>query len=146
VKGIKAMNKQTRKDEPATKPAHDKVAKVAYAISQEEGRPQGSAEKNWLEAEARLQHPGSAHAEHREHNEHQGHQNHHAHMAADFRKRFWISLVLTLPILVLSPMLQTLVGAREAIGFPATPMFCLAFLRRFSGTAAGRSSRGWSRN
>jgi Cu2+-exporting ATPase len=111
------MNKQTRKDEPATKPPHDKVAKVAYAISQEEGRPQGSAEKNWLEAEARLQHPGSAHAEHQEHKEHQGHQNHHAHMAADFRKRFWISLVLTLPILVLSPMLQTLVGAREAISF-----------------------------
>ena len=39
-------------------------------------------------------------------------------MAADFRKRFWISLVLTLPILVLSPMLQTLVGLREAIRFP----------------------------
>ncbi|KJS00298.1 MAG: ATPase [Desulfobulbaceae bacterium BRH_c16a] len=39
-------------------------------------------------------------------------------MVADFRKRFWISLVLTLPILVLSPMLQTLVGLREAIRFP----------------------------
>ena len=44
--------------------------------------------------------------------------DHHAHMAADFRKRFWISLVLTLPILVLSPLLQTLVGLREAIRFP----------------------------
>jgi Cu2+-exporting ATPase len=39
-------------------------------------------------------------------------------MGADFKKRFWISLVLTLPILVLSPMLQTLVGLREAIRFP----------------------------
>jgi P-type Cu2+ transporter len=46
------------------------------------------------------------------------HTGHHAHMAADFRKRFWISLVLTLPILVLSPMLQALVGLREAIRFP----------------------------
>ncbi|MDP2605563.1 MAG: copper-translocating P-type ATPase [Deltaproteobacteria bacterium] len=45
------------------------------------------------------------------------HQDHHAHMAADFRKRFWISLVLTLPILVLSPLLQALVGLREAIRF-----------------------------
>ncbi len=45
--------------------------------------------------------------------------DHHAHMAADFRKRFWISLVLTLPVLVLSPMLQTLVGLRENIHFPA---------------------------
>ncbi|MBK5257461.1 MAG: hypothetical protein JJE39_15660 [Vicinamibacteria bacterium] len=36
-------------------------------------------------------------------------------MAAEFEKRFWISLGLTLPILVLSPMLQALVGLREAI-------------------------------
>ncbi len=47
-----------------------------------------------------------------------GHSDHHAHMAADFRKRFWISLALTLPILLLSPMLQKLVGLREAIRFP----------------------------
>jgi Cu2+-exporting ATPase len=37
--------------------------------------------------------------------------------AADFRKRFWISLVLTVPILVLSPMLQSLVGLGETISF-----------------------------
>ena len=51
---------------------------------------------------------------------HDGHKggDHHAHMAADFRKRFWISLALTLPILLLSPMLQTLVGLRETIRFP----------------------------
>ncbi len=46
------------------------------------------------------------------------HTGHHVHMAADFQKRFWISLALTLPILLLSPMLQTLVGLREAIRFP----------------------------
>ncbi|MCD2452544.1 copper-translocating P-type ATPase [Methylicorpusculum oleiharenae] len=43
--------------------------------------------------------------------------DHHAHMAADFQKRFWISLALTLPILLLSPMLQKLVGLRDAISF-----------------------------
>jgi P-type Cu2+ transporter len=43
--------------------------------------------------------------------------DHHANMAADFRKRFWISLILTLPILVLSPMLQKLAGLRETIHF-----------------------------
>ncbi len=46
------------------------------------------------------------------------HPDHHAHMAADFQKRFWISLAVTLPILVLSPMLQELIGLREAIRFP----------------------------
>jgi P-type Cu2+ transporter len=35
------------------------------------------------------------------------HHDLYAHMAADFRQRFWISLVLTLPILILSPLLQT---------------------------------------
>ena len=47
-----------------------------------------------------------------------GHSGHHAHMAVDFRKRFWISLALTLPILALSPLLQKLAGLREAIRFP----------------------------
>lgn len=42
----------------------------------------------------------------------------HAHMAADFRKRFCISPILTLPVLALSPMLQTLAELREAIRFP----------------------------
>jgi Cu2+-exporting ATPase len=36
--------------------------------------------------------------------------NHHAHMVADFRKRFRVSLVLTVPILLLSPMIQDFLG------------------------------------
>ena len=97
---------------PESKPAQDEVAKKAYDIYLKEGRPEGHGKQNWSDAEAQLMHAGSGHS-------HQhGHHDHHAHMAADFRKRFWISLVLTLPILVLSPMLQTLVGLREAIRFP----------------------------
>ncbi len=43
---------------------------------------------------------------------HKGHDHtaHHAEMIADFRRRFWISLVITLPILLLSPMIQGLLG------------------------------------
>lgn len=100
------------KNKPESKPAHDEVAKKAYAIYEKEGRPQGHAEQNWSEAEGKTPPAGSDHPDHPEHHDH------HAHMAADFRKRFWISLVLTLPILVLSPMLQKLVGLREAIRFP----------------------------
>ncbi len=40
------------------------------------------------------------------HGEHGGHASHHEHMIQDFRKRFWISLVVTIPILLLSPMIQ----------------------------------------
>ncbi len=51
---------------------------------------------------------------HHEHGEaeggHHGHHDHHAHMVADFRKRFWISLLLTIPILLLSPMIQEFLG------------------------------------
>ncbi len=100
------------KTEPETKPAQDEVAKKAYAIYLKEGRPQGHADQNWLEAEAQLQHAGAGHPDGHDH------RDHHAHMAADFRKRFWISLALTLPILLLSPLLQRLVGLREAVGFP----------------------------
>src|ERR1017187_7925942 len=90
-------------NKPGPTPTHDEVAKKAYAIYLKEGRPQGRDVQNWKEAETKMPHAGP---------------EHHGHMAADFRKRFWISLGLTLPILVLSPMLQTLVGLREAIQFP----------------------------
>jgi len=46
------------------------------------------------------------------------HHDHHAHMVADFRRRFWISLVITIPILLLSPMIQGFLGLREALSFP----------------------------
>ena len=48
-------------------------------------------------------------------------------MVADFRRRFWVSLVLTLPILVLSPMLQKLLGLREAIRFAGDLYVLFAF-------------------
>ncbi len=41
---------------------------------------------------------------------HGGHHGHHAAMVEDFRKRFWISLAATAPILALSPMLQEWLG------------------------------------
>ncbi|MCA6075092.1 copper-translocating P-type ATPase [Fulvivirga sedimenti] len=38
------------------------------------------------------------------------HHDHHDHMIGDFRKRFWISLIITIPIIVLAPMIQSLLG------------------------------------
>jgi Cu2+-exporting ATPase len=46
------------------------------------------------------------------------HQDHHAAMVADFRRRFWISLLLTVPVILLSPMLQSLVGLEKVFDFP----------------------------
>jgi Cu2+-exporting ATPase len=61
------------------------------------------------------------------HGEHIQHHDHHAHMVADFRRRFWVSLVLTLPILVLSPTFQNLWGLREAIRFSGDLYVLFAF-------------------
>ena len=38
------------------------------------------------------------------------HSGHHAHMVADFKRRFWISLVLGIPVVLLSPMIQQFMG------------------------------------
>ena len=47
----------------------------------------------------------------------QGHD--HGQMIADFRRRFWVSLALSLPVLLLAPMIQRLLGLEEALAFPA---------------------------
>lgn len=50
--------------------------------------------------------------------DHGGHGTHdHAAMIADFRRRFWVALVLTLPIVVLSPMLQHWAGLGDSLRF-----------------------------
>ena len=50
------------------------------------------------------------------HGKHEG-GGHHAHMVADFRKRFWISLGATVPMLALSPMIQSFLGFKQSLGF-----------------------------
>ncbi len=52
------------------------------------------------------------------HNKHKGHANHHKHMIADYRKRFWISLAVSIPILFLSPLIQKFLGLGNSIRFP----------------------------
>ena len=52
-------------------------------------------------------------------NEHSGHSRseHEGHTIEGFKKRFWVSIVFTIPILILSPMIQHFLGIREAISF-----------------------------
>ncbi|MDQ7040970.1 MAG: heavy metal translocating P-type ATPase [Rhodothermus sp.] len=67
---------------------------------------------------ATVQETHAHHHDHHKHHEHHDHHAHHAHMVADFRRRFWISLVLTIPILALSPMIQSFLGLGDALRFP----------------------------
>jgi Cu2+-exporting ATPase len=47
----------------------------------------------------------------------QTHKNHHEQMVADFKRRFWVSLAITIPILLLSPFIQQLLGLGDTIKF-----------------------------
>lgn len=57
------------------------------------------------------------HQNHTQHHHSGDHHNHHAHMVEDFRKRFWISLVITVPLLLLSPLIQQFLGLEETFRF-----------------------------
>lgn len=55
---------------------------------------------------------------------HSGHD--HGEMVADYRRRFWISLVLTPPVLLLSPMIQHLFGIQGSLDFPGSEFLLFA--------------------
>ncbi|MFH1311608.1 MAG: heavy metal translocating P-type ATPase, partial [Candidatus Eisenbacteria bacterium] len=60
---------------------------------------------------------------------------HHEHMVSDYRKRFWVSLGVTIPILILSPMIKGLLGLETALRFPGDlyVLFALASFVFFYG-------------
>ncbi len=61
------------------------------------------------------------------HSEHAGHGGHdHAAMVADFRRRFWVTLVLTPPVLLLSPMIRHWLGLTEILSFPGDGLLLFA--------------------
>ena len=70
-----------------------------------------------MKHEGHEQHEGMKHEQHEE-MKHQGHEmsggkdhgDHHSHMLADFRKRFIVSFILTFPVLLLSPTIQSFFG------------------------------------
>ncbi len=53
---------------------------------------------------------------HKKESKHKKHSSH-KQIAEDFKKRFWVSAVLTLPILLLSPMIQQFLGLKEFFSF-----------------------------
>lgn len=76
------------------------------------------------------------HDKHQNHNNkkydsHEGHHNHNDHhrmMIQDFKKRFWVSLILTIPVLILSPMIQNWTGLTITFAGDNYVLFGLASL------------------
>lgn len=71
----------------------------------------------------------SAHHDHSEHN----HQDHHRIMIEDFKQRFWVSLALTIPVLMLAPMIQRFLGVDWAFSGSMYVLFGLSSIIYFYG-------------
>ena len=68
----------------------------------------------------------ASHASESEEGQHT-HQSHHAHMVADFRRRFWVSLALTIPVLAMAPLIQRFLGVEDAWRFRGDSYVQFAF-------------------
>ncbi|KGX91476.1 heavy metal translocating P-type ATPase [Pontibacillus marinus] len=77
------------------------------------------------------------HHNNHEHEHHEGGHDHHDHdhgaMVEDFKKRFYISLIATIPILILSPMIQDFLGFEWTFPFDQYVLFALASFVFFYG-------------
>lgn len=64
-------------------------------------------------------HNGMKRGDHNTGQGHEGHKggDHHAYMVADFRRRFWVSLVITIPVLAISPMIHSFLGLGQTFRF-----------------------------
>jgi len=81
-----------------------------------------------------MDHGDEDHMNH-EHMNHDGgdHHDHHAMMVEDFKKRFYISLILTVPILILSPMIQMFLGVDWRFTGDSYLLFVLSTILFFYG-------------
>lgn len=69
---------------------------------------------------------GTSHLGHHEHQAESSHLGHHAHHIEEFKKRFWISLIITIPVLLLSEMIQMWFRFHLEIPFQKWILFLLS--------------------
>ncbi|WP_339790078.1 copper-translocating P-type ATPase [uncultured Imperialibacter sp.] len=110
--------------------------------SKEEARDKKEEVKDSLAEKSKHGHEKAMnHSSHGRHGDHSGHNaghgemghDHHKMMIEDFKKRFWISLVLTIPILVFSPMIQGFFGYEWLLPGNAYILFGLSTIVYFYG-------------
>ena len=72
--------------------------------------------------------------EHHNDHDHHGQSGHHSHMLHDFRLRFWVSMGVSVPVLILSPFIQSILGYKIEIPGGKYLLFGLAtFIYLFGG-------------
>jgi P-type Cu2+ transporter len=93
---------------PETPGADDPHAGHAQHIDQSAHMPH---ERHAAHADHAMDHTAHAgHADHSGHTGHGGHGDHAGHSPDMFRRPFWISLILTLPVIYFAPLFQDLLG------------------------------------
>lgn len=116
----------------ASKHAEHNSAGMQHSMSMEHsGHEQGhdSAAHNSMD----MSHAEHSHSGHSGHSGHEGHHDHHKMMVLDFRKRFFISTILTIPILILSPLIQQVAGFSLTFAGDKYLLFVLAAFVYFYG-------------
>ncbi|MED3822060.1 heavy metal translocating P-type ATPase, partial [Priestia aryabhattai] len=78
-------------------------------------------------------HSHHTHEHSHEGKEHNGHSHHHGHMVEDFKKRFYISLIVSIPVFFLSPMIHSLLGVDWGFTFDSYLLFALSTFVFFYG-------------
>jgi len=100
-------------------------------------KPHSSHEHNSHNHTIHEKHEMKHEMKHEGHENHKGHEHlaHHEHMVKDFRKRFWVSFILTIPVLFLSPLIQKLLNIQNAVNFTGDKylLFILASIVFFYG-------------
>ena len=81
---------------------------------------------------SKMNHGNSDHSGHNPSHGHMGH-DHHKMMIADFKKRFWVTLILTVPILFFSSMIQEFFGYDFLLPGNSYVLFALSTIVYFYG-------------
>lgn len=105
------MEKQGKKEDKKNHSEHDHSRHEGHSqhnhSEHDHSMHKGHSQRNHSEHD----HSMDKDQDHSKHGDHGGgHSGHHGHMVEDFKKRFWISLVLAIPISYLSMMIQMLFG------------------------------------
>lgn len=121
------------------------MAKHSHHDHHQHERPSKEAEKQKNEVEELLKektlhahekampHGEGTPPPHQEHVGHGGHGDHHRMMIDDFKRRFWVSLILSIPVIVLSPMVQHILGFKLDVPYASYIAFGLSTIIYFYG-------------
>lgn len=120
------MTDEKKTKKTASNQEHEKEKNQKEAHQHDHGAHGNQGDRKHEDTSHSKKQHGGGH-DHGSHGDHQhDHASHHEMMIRDFRKRFWISLTITLPVLVLSPMIQGIFGYKLTFNYSDYILFGLS--------------------